>query len=108
MKDSKIYWTDNARFDLLEIIEYIKNDSLPQAKRIYTRIKNESLKLSKFPNIGRNVPELERYNLTNYRELIVEVWRIIYTQNESGIFILSVIDSRRDLDELLFEKLFKS
>lgn len=107
MKVDKIFWTDNARFDLLEIIEFIKNDSLPQAKRIFSKIKDESLRLTKFPYIGRNVPELERYNLTNYRELIVEVWRIIYTQKENTIFILCIIDSRRNLDELLFEKLFK-
>jgi len=107
MQKLNVFWTLNAQSDLKEIIEFIRLDSLTQAKRIFKGIKAKSLKLAEFPNIGRVVPELERYNLSSYRELIIDVWRVIYTQKESGIYILSVIDSRRNINELLFEKLFK-
>ena len=107
MKKLNVFWTLNAQSDLKEIIEFVRMDSLNQAKRIFKKIKAESLKLIEFPNLGRTIPELDRYNLTNYQELIVEVWRIVYTQKENGIYVLSVIDSRRDLEELLFTKLFK-
>jgi len=107
MRKYNVFWTQNAQTDLKEIIEFVKVDSLIQAKRIFNKIKAESLKLVEFPNIGRNIPELDRYNLSNYRELIVEVWRIIYTQKDNEIYVLSVIDSRRNLEELLFTKLFK-
>ncbi len=107
MKKLNVFWTLNAQSDLKEIIEFVKIDSLNQAKRIFEKIKAESLKLTEFPNLGRTIPELDRYNLTNFRELIVEVWRIVYTQKEDGIYVLSVIDSRRNLEELLFNKLFK-
>ncbi len=107
MKKLNVFWTLNAQSDLREIIEFVKIDSLNQAKRIFKKIKAESLKLTEFPNLGRTIPELDRYNLTNYRELIIEVWRIVYTQKEDGVYVLSVIDSRRNLEELLFTKLFK-
>ncbi|MDO9577555.1 MAG: type II toxin-antitoxin system RelE/ParE family toxin [Candidatus Cloacimonadales bacterium] len=107
MKKFNVFWTLNAQSDLKEIIEFIKMDSLMQAKRKFNKIKAESLKLAEFPNLGRTIPELERYNLSNYRELIVEVWRIIYTLKDNVIYVLCVIDSRRSLEELLFTKLFK-
>ena len=107
MKKLNVFWTLNAQSDLREIIEFVKIDSLNQAKRIFKKNKAESLKLTEFPNLGRTIPELDRYNLTNYRELIIEVWRIVYTQKEDGVYVLSVIDSRRNLEELLFTKLFK-
>ena len=107
MKKFNVFWTLNAQSDLKEIIEFVKIDSLIQAQQIYKKIKTASLKLTEFPNIGRNIPELDRYNLSNYRELIVEVWRIIYTQKGNEIYVLSVVDSRRNLEELLFTKLFK-
>jgi toxin ParE1/3/4 len=107
MKKLNVFWTLNAQSDLKEIIEFVKMDSLNQVKRIFKKIKAESLKLTEFPKLGRTISELDRYNLTNYREFIVEIWRIVYTQKENGIYVLSVIDSRRDLEELLFTKLFK-
>jgi len=107
MQKLNVYWTLNAQSELKEIIEYIKHDSLPQAKKIFNRIKTKSLILSEYPYIGKTIPELEQYNISIYREFTIDVWRIIYTHKESGIYILSVLDSRRDISELLFDKLFK-
>ena len=107
MQKFNVFWTLNAQSDLKEIIEFVKLDSLMQAKRIFKKIRIESLKLAEFPNLGRTIPELDRHNISNYRELIVEVWRIIYTLKVDGIYVLGVIDSRRNLEELLFTKLFK-
>ena len=107
MVKNKVFWTENAQSDLIGIIEFIKKDSLIQAKRVFNKLKTESTKLEEFPNKGRIIPELERFNLSNYREVIVEVWRIIFTIRENGTFVLSVFDSRRNIDELLFEKLFR-
>jgi len=60
--------------------------------------------LKQFPERGRVVPELERQNIMNYRELIEENYRIIYSIESNSVIIHSILDSRRNLEELLVRK----
>ncbi|MBT7790660.1 MAG: type II toxin-antitoxin system RelE/ParE family toxin, partial [Calditrichaeota bacterium] len=43
--------------------------------------------LAKFPNSGRNVPELEN---DQYKELIIDNYRVIYKITEEQIQILTI------------------
>ena len=63
------------------------------------------MKLELFPNAGRIPPELKAHNIDSYRELIVRHWRIIYRFLSDEINILAVIDSRRDIDDTLLERI---
>ena len=72
---SKIYkvkWTSNAKEDLLNIVGYIKEDSLSAARKVYEQIKEKAQSSNFFPLKGRVVPELQKEGITIYRELIVQ------------------------------------
>jgi toxin ParE1/3/4 len=105
MKQFEVIWTKNAQFDLESIIEYIKIDSLEIAKKIFFEIKEESSNLYYFPQRKRVVPELQQIGILKYREIIHERWRIIFKIDNTKVYILLVVDSRRNLEDILFQRL---
>lgn len=107
LKTYKLKWTQNAKSDLLSIIEYIKRDSPSVAKEIYFKIKEQAHSSNFFPLKGRIVPELQKEGITMYRELITTPWRIIYKIGDDTVYILAIFDSRQNVEELLLQKLLK-
>jgi plasmid stabilization system protein ParE len=107
VKNFKVIWTKNAEFDLESIIEYIKTDSIKIAKDIFFEIKNKCSQLSIFPDSRRVVPELQQIGLLRYRELIFKRWRIIYKIEKEKVYILIVVDSGREMEDILFGRLLK-
>lgn len=105
MKQFEVIWTKNAEFDLESIIEYIKIDSVNIAKKIFFEIKNECANLHYFPERKRVVPELQQIGILKYREIIHDRWRIIFKIDNTKVYILLVVDSRRNLEDILFQRL---
>ncbi len=105
MKKFEVIWTKNAQFDLESIIEYIKIDSVNIAKKIFFEIKNECANLHYFPQRKRVVPELQQIGILKYREIIYERWRIIFKIDNTKVYVLLVVDSRRNLEDILFQRL---
>ncbi|HET7500395.1 MAG TPA: type II toxin-antitoxin system RelE/ParE family toxin [Kofleriaceae bacterium] len=60
--------------------------------------------LAELSHRGRVVPELRGRGITTYRELIVMPYRIIYRVEPREVWIVAVLDHRRDLDTLLLER----
>ena len=54
--------------------------------------------LTKYPRIGRPVPEFIDIFYDKYRELIFESFRIMYRIEESKIIIIRIIDGRTLVD----------
>lgn len=99
-------WSKNASLDLIEIVSYIKNYSGNKiAKGIYTKIKSEVEYIVDFPKAGIVVPELVDIGITNIYQIIVSPWKIYYKVIENRILVLSVIDGRRNLEEILYKKI---
>ena len=105
MKNFEVIWTKNAQFDLESIIEYIKIDSVNIAKKIFFEIKEECANLHYFPERKRVVPELQQIGILKYREIIHERWRIIFKIDNTKVYVLLVVDSRRNLEDILFQRL---
>jgi plasmid stabilization system protein ParE len=101
----EVIWTKNAQFDLELIIEYIKTDSLTIAKKIFHEIKKECGNLYYFPQRKRVVPELQQIGILKYREIIYKRWRIIYKIDNTKVYVLLIVDSSRNLQDLLFQRL---
>ena len=106
-KTYKVQWTSNAKEDLLNIVDYIKKDSLSAAKKVYEKIKIKAQSSNFFPLRGRVVPELQKEGITIYRELIEQPWRIIYKIENDTVYIMAIFDSRQNVEELLLQKLLK-
>ncbi|MCB4784264.1 MAG: type II toxin-antitoxin system RelE/ParE family toxin [Sulfurovum sp.] len=107
---SKIYkvkWTSNAKEDLLNIVDYVKRDSLSTARKVYGQIKEKVQSSNFFPLRGGVVPELLKEGITIYRELIAQPWRIMYKIENDTVYIMAIFDSRQNIEELLLQKLLR-
>jgi toxin ParE1/3/4 len=101
----EIIWTHVAENDLINIIEYISVDSPQIALKILKKIKQKASNLYTLPERGRIVPELQGQGIFQYRELVIPPWRLIYRIAEREIFVLSVIDSRQNVEDFLLNRL---
>ena len=101
----KVCIPNSVKKDIEEIIEYYLNDRPEYAKKIFELLFERINSLKSFPNKGRIVPELLEYNINEYREILESYWRIIYRIDNDMVEIFTVIDARRNVQDLLVEKL---
>lgn len=101
----KVIWSNVAESDLKDIIEYISIDSPQNALRILKNIKQKTSKLYTLPERNRIVPELQDQGILQYREMIIPPWRLIYRIAERKVYVLSLIDSRRNVEDILLKRL---
>jgi toxin ParE1/3/4 len=101
----QVFWTSVAKDDLKGIIEYISIDNPHNALKILQKIKKKASSLYTFPERGRVLPELQDQGISQYRELIVPPWRLIYRIEERKIYVLSLIDSRQNVEDILLKRL---
>lgn len=106
-KTYKVFWSEAAEGDLKSIIEYIYVDNPQAARGSLKKIKAKTSALCSFPQRGRVVPELKEHGILQYRELIVPPWRVIYRISGQQVYVLSVIDSRRNIEDILLERLVR-
>jgi plasmid stabilization system protein ParE len=99
-----VLWTRVAERDLVGVIGHIAESSARNAGSVLRRIETAAARLALHGERGRLVPELYELGVSRYRELIVSPWRIIYRIAEGEVFVLAVVDSRRNLEDLLLER----
>ena len=104
-RNYEIVWARTAETDLKEIVNYIAIDSPVNALRIFKKIKKNASSLYTMPERCRIVPELKEQGIMQYRELIIKPWRIIFRIVEKKVYVLSVLDSRRNIEDILLERL---
>ena len=96
-----------AKNDLIEIIKYISINNPMNALNVLKKIEDRINTLNHFPERGGYVPELYKNKIKDYRQLIVSPWRIIYKIDKNIVNVLIIIDSRRNTQDILFERLIK-
>jgi plasmid stabilization system protein ParE len=96
---------NSVKKDIEEIIDYYFDDRPEYAQKIFLALFERINTLKNYPNRGRIVPELLEYNVNEYRELIESYWRIIYRIDNDVVEVFTVIDARRNVQDLLVEKL---
>ena len=99
-----VRWAKTAEQDLEAIVDYIALDSIDEALKILTKLRDGAAMLASMPQRGRLVPELRAQGISAYHELIVSPWRIIYRIGERQVHVLAVIDSRSNLEDILLER----
>jgi plasmid stabilization system protein ParE len=100
-----VVWAPNAIRDLDEILDYVAaTRSADEAERLYLKIVPRIDSLSRFPRRARLVPELKRFGVHEYRELVVSPYRILFRIIGQVVAILGVLDGRRELSELLLNR----
>jgi addiction module toxin, RelE/StbE family len=101
----KVFIPSNVVNDIQEIVDYIAKDNSSIALEILDRLETKVNSLKEYPERGRVVPELLNQNIVEYREIIETPWRIIYKISGSNVFLLTVIDGRRNVQDILLRKL---
>lgn len=102
-----VIWAKTANEDLIEIIQFIKYDSPKAAKNTLNKIKNQSFSLASLPQRGRIVPELKEQGIFQYQELIIQPWRMIYRVSSDTVHVLSIIDARRNVEDILLNRFIR-
>lgn len=105
MKRFEVQWTRVAQDYLGRIVAYIAVRSPLNAARVLDRIEALGRALEHMPSTGHQVPELVRLGLTGWLEKSSPPWRLIYRVIGRQVFVVAVVDGRRRLDDLLFERL---
>jgi len=91
----RVHWTENALKHLLDIYEYISENSPTYARRMVDRLTSRSEQIAAFPQSGRRVPE---YTAEDIREIVERPYRIIYRVKSDQIDILAVVHGARQFE----------
>ena len=98
--------THDAAWDLDEIYDYIAfHDSLQKADYVLEQIEKVFSSLSEFPERGAYPKELLALGIREYREIFFKPYRIIYRFMGKNVYVLLIVDGRRDMQSLLQRRL---
>ncbi len=101
----RIVWTDTALADLEAILEYISlNDSVDSAVYVHDNLLSKIEGLTDHPHRCRTVPELNELGVHEFRELLWTSYRVCFSVHSNQLVIVSVLDGRRDLGQLLVDR----
>lgn len=104
MSRDTVEWAFTARDDLEAIASYIAEDSAINALSVVERIEARAETLVTPPMRGRIVPELRWHGIMTFQELIEKPWRLIYRIEAHRVVVVSVLDGRRSLEDLLLDR----
>jgi toxin ParE1/3/4 len=99
MTEPQVKYSLAAERDLTELFSWIAADSGPQrANAILTRIERAISALAELPRLGRLRHDLA----SGIRSFAVYPWVILYKplSDGEGIFVVRVVDGRRDVPSL--------
>ncbi len=103
-----VYLLSGAKQDLLQLHRYVAlNDSNEKADRLIDDLYKVCLRLKTMAERGRVPPELERIGVREFREIILKPYRIIYSVAKPRVLVYCILDGRRDLQDLLEERLLR-
>lgn len=102
-----VLWAPVAQRDLADILLYLEQESPSAARRLLGRIEEAAASLQELATRGRRVPELAALELLEYRELVLPPYRLIYRAGREHVSVLAVLDSRRNLEDLLLRRLLR-
>ena len=100
-----VRWTPEAEDDAATIVEFFQDPV--NAERVIVQFGMKADSLHTLPERGRVVPELRTIGVLQYQEVFHKPWRMIYTIRGREVWIMAVLDGRRDVADLLFERLVR-
>lgn len=104
----KVRIDPQAKQDLKEIFIYIAmNDGIEIANKILDGLENTYYKLEEYPQRGHIPPELLTTGIKKYLEIHYKPYRIIYEIENNLVYVHVVLDGRRNIKEILSDRLFR-
>ncbi|MBZ0198509.1 MAG: type II toxin-antitoxin system RelE/ParE family toxin [Ignavibacteriaceae bacterium] len=97
-----------AKQDIKEIFFYVaSNDNISSADKLLDSIEKTISKLEEYPERGHIPQELRQTGIKRYLEIHYKPYRIIYEIENNLIYIHSVLDGRRNIQEIFSERLLR-
>lgn len=104
----KVLIDPQVKQDLIEIFIYVTmNDSPESANKLLDAIEKTCSKLEKLPERGHIPIELRPTGIKRYLEIHYKPYRIIYEIENDLVYIHSILDGRRNIQEILSERLLR-
>ncbi|VAW60151.1 Death on curing protein, Doc toxin [hydrothermal vent metagenome] len=104
----QVLLTDDAARDLEDLYDYIEfHDALEKADYVLDEIEKAFLSLSENPQRGAYPKELLAIGLREYREIYFKPYRIIYRVIAAEVYVMVIVDGRRDMQALLQRRLLQ-
>jgi toxin ParE1/3/4 len=98
--------TADAEQDLIEIYNYLaEHRSLAEADRPLESLVDAAQSLADMPERGAHPPELLALGMREHRQLALRPYRMIYRIVRDAVFIMLIVDGRRDMQSLLARRL---
>jgi toxin ParE1/3/4 len=108
MKKYKVLIDPQAKQDLKELFIYVAlNDGTSMADKLLDGIEKTCYKLEEYPERGHIPQELKLTGIKRYLEIHYKPYRIIYEIDKRLIYIHAVLDGRRNIQEILSERLLR-
>jgi toxin ParE1/3/4 len=105
----KVVILESAQTDLVVLRSYIvKNFSVTTWQTTYVKLKTAIRNLATFPQLGGVPEELETLNLTQYRQILSGMNRIVYEVRQDAVYVHLVVDTRRDFKDVLMQRLLRA
>ena len=73
-------------------------------QEILKKIEKQVNDLYHFPKRCRIIPELYDQGILQYREMIIRPWRVMYRISNSKVYVLAIIDSRQNIEDILLQR----
>lgn len=105
MTKNEIIWAKYAYTDLDGILDHINQNNSENVQKIYQKIMSKVKSLESFSGIGRTIPELKSLNVSIFREIFEDPWRIFYRTEDRKVYVLAIFDGRRNLEEIIIKRL---
>ncbi len=98
--------TNDAARDIEALYDYIALHDAPQkADYVLEQVEKVFSTLSEFPQRGAYPKELAALGIREYLEIFFKPYRIIYRVIDKNIYVLSIVDGRRNMQTLLQRRL---
>lgn len=92
---SAVLWAGPALRELEAALDYIARDNPEAAEQLGRKVHAAVGRLAEYPDSGRVVPELGDPLL---REVVRELFRVIYERGRSGVRVLAVVRAEQRPD----------
>ncbi len=101
--------TNDAARDLEELYDYISlHDAPDNAEYVLEQLEKAFTSLSDSPERGAYPKELLALGIREFREIFFKPYRIIYRIINKKVFVLLIVDGRRDMQTLLQRRLLEA
>lgn len=105
----EVLLTAGAERDIAAIHDFVADsDGGSAAEHLLDRLLQAAERLTQLPQRGTYPKELIALGIREYRQIYFKPYRIVYRVSGSRVFIMLIMDGRRDMQTLLARRLLES